>query len=438
MSENRASLEIPEPFIELFQPSKNWRHIIYYGGRSSGKSTQVGLSLLIEAASKTMRILCVREVQKSIEKSVHKLLSDLIRRHDFLKQSWVVTKESIRNKVTGSEFMFEGMYNNEDNNRSYEGVDVCWVEEAESVSASSIDVLIPTIRKEGSRIIWTFNRLTEHDPVWDRLVVNPSDRTYIRKVNSEEIEDLLSDEVKFERAEMLKNNPEMFSHVWLGEPLTSKTGSVFGKQLSQATIENRICSVPYDASAGVYTAWDLGIGDSTAIWFFQRIMKESRFIDYYENSGEDLAHYIATIRQKGYNYAAHFLPHDAKQRELQTGLSRVEFFAQNDIRNVEVLRPTNFQIGNDDINLIARPKLSRCWFDAEKCARGLECLRAYHYEFDEKNNLLKSKPEHDWSSHASSAFIYALIAESQAEARANTPIIKVIKPKNSSINNILY
>ena len=109
MSENRASLEIPEPFIELFQPSKNWRHIIYYGGRSSGKSTQVGLSLLIEAASKTMRILCVREVQKSIEKSVHKLLSDLIRRHDFLKQSWVVTKESIRNKVTGSEFMFEGM-----------------------------------------------------------------------------------------------------------------------------------------------------------------------------------------------------------------------------------------------------------------------------------------------------------------------------------------
>lgn len=438
MSNQRASLEVPEPFIELFQPSQNWRHIIYYGGRSSGKSTQVGLSLLIEAASKNMRILCVREVQKSIEKSVHKLLSDLIRRHAFLQQSWIVTKESIRNKATGSEFMFEGMYNNEDNIRSYEGVDVCWVEEAESVSASSIDVLIPTIRKSGSRIIWTFNRLTEHDPVWDRLVANPSDRTYIRKVNSEEIEDLLSEEVKFERAEMLKNNPEMYAHVWLGEPLTSKTGSVFGKQLGQAAIEGRICSVPYDASAGVYTAWDLGVGDSTVIWFFQRIAKEIRFIDYYENSGEDLAHYIAVIRQKGYNYATHYLPHDAKQRELQTGLTRVDFFAQNDIRNVEVLRPTNFQIGNDDINLIARPKLSRCWFDAEKCARGLECARAYHYEFDEKNNLLKSKPEHDWSSHASSALIYALIAESQAEARANTPIIKVMKPKNSSINKILY
>lgn len=438
MDSQRASLEIPEPFKELFQPSKDWRHIIYYGGRSSGKSTQVGLSLLVEAASKTMRILCVREVQKSIEKSVHKLLSDLIRKHAFLQQSWVVTKESIRNKNTGSEFMFEGMYNNEDNIRSYEGVDVCWVEEAESVSASSIDVLIPTIRKSGSRIIWTFNRLTEHDPVWDRLVAHPSDRTYVRKVNSEEIEDLLSDEVKFERAEMLKNNPEMYAHVWLGEPLTSKTGSVFGKQLSQAAIEGRICSVPYDAGTGVYTAWDLGVGDSTAIWFFQRVMKEIRFIDYYENSGEDLAHYIAIIRQKGYNYATHYLPHDARQRELQTGLSRVEFFAQNDIRNVEVLRPTNFQIGNDDINLIARPKLSRCWFDAEKCARGLECARAYHYEFDEKNNLLKSKPEHDWSSHASSALIYALIAESQAEARANTPIIKVRKPTNSSINKILY
>lgn len=438
MDEQRVSLEIPEPFIELFQPSKDWRHIVYYGGRSSGKSTQVGLSLLVEAASKTMRILCVREVQKSIEKSVHKLLSDLIKKHEFLKQRWIVTKESIRNKFTGSEFMFEGMYGNEDNIRSYEGVDVCWVEEAESVSASSIDVLIPTIRKSGSRIIWTFNRLTEHDPVWDRIVATPSDRTYVRKVNSEEIEDLLSDEVKFERSEMLKNNPEMYAHVWLGEPLTAKTGSVFGKQLSQAAIEGRICSVPYDASAGVYTAWDLGVSDSTTIWFFQRIMKEIRFIDYYENSGEDLAHYVAVLRQKAYNYATHYLPHDAKQRELQTGLSRVDFFAQNDIHNVEVLRPTNFQIGNDDINLIARPKLSRCWFDAEKCARGLECARAYHYEFDEKNNLLKSKPEHDWSSHASSALIYALIAESQAEARASAPIIKVIKPKNSSINKILY
>ena len=434
----RVEIKPPEQFKELFQPSQNWRHVVYYGGRSSGKSTQVGMSLLLEAANKTMRILCVREVQKSIEKSVHKLLSDLIRKNEFLKQRWTITTEAIRNEKNGSEFMFEGMYNNEDNIRSYEGVDVCWVEEAESVSASSIDILIPTIRKKGSRIIWTFNRLTEHDPVWDRIAANPSDRTYVRKVNSTEIEGLLSDEVKFERAEMLKNNPEMYAHVWLGEPLTSKTGSVFGKQLSQATIEKRICSVPYDASAGVYTAWDLGVGDSTAIWFFQRIMKEIRFIDYYENSGEDLGHYISVIRQKAYNYATHFLPHDAKQRELQTGLSRVDFFAQNDIRNVEVLRPTNFQIGNDDINLIARPKMSRCWFDEEKCKRGLECIRAYHYEFNEKNNLLKSKPEHEWSSHAASAFIYALIAESQAEARANTPIIKVVKPKNSNINKILY
>lgn len=422
-------IEIPEPFIELFDPSRDWRHLVYYGGRSSGKSTQVAISRLISGSNKCERGLCAREYQNSINDSVHKLLGDLIKKYGMT--DWIVQEKIIKNIRTGSEIQFKGMHNNDQTIKSFEGIDWAWVEEAQSVSSDSIDTLVPTVRKEGSKIIWTLNRLTENDPVWEKIVKEADDDTFVKKVNSEDIEGILSKSIIGEREKMRKNNPELFEHVWLGEPLSVKTGTVFGKQLAEARQAGRIGNVSYDGSVGVYTAWDLGIGDSTAIWFFQRVNREIRFIDYYESSGEDLGHYISLLKSKPYNYATHFLPHDAKHRELQTNKTRVDFFSDNGINNVEVLRPTNFSIDQNDIDLVARPKLSLCWFDEKKCRRGLECLRAYHYDYDKRNNLLKNKPKHDWSSHASSAFIYALIANTeQLEVRATSASQISYIPKN--------
>ena len=406
-----AQIDIPDAFIELFQPSKKWRHILYHGGRSSGKSTTVAIYLVTLATNRPVRILCCREVQRSIKESVHRLLSDCIQKYKL--PGWTITEETLRNR-NGSEFIFKGLHGNDQDVKSTEGVDICWIEEAQSVSMNSIDVLIPTIRKDGSFLIWTMNRLTEEDPVWNRIAKNPDERTYVRQVNSDEIELLLSPEVIHEREKMRKDNPELFEHVWLGQPLTANTGSVFGKQLAQAREDGRIGSVPYDDALGCYTAWDLGIGDATAIWFFQVTTGgEIHFIDHYESSGEDLGHYISVIQNKPYQYNKHFLPHDANARELQTNMTRADFFRNRGINNVEVLRPTKFTLGTDDISLVARPKFSKCWFDEKKCQRGLECLRAYHYEYDDKNKLLKDKPCHDWSSHSSSAFIYAMMAETE-------------------------
>ena len=406
-----VEIDIPQPFEELFSPAKQWRHYLYHGGRSSGKSTTVAIFLVTLATSKPVRILCCREVQRSIKESVHRLLSDCIQKYNL--PGWTITEETLRNR-NGSEFIFKGLHGNDQDVKSTEGVDICWVEEAQSVSMNSIDVLIPTIRKEGSFLIWTMNRLTEEDPVWTRIAKNPDERTFVKQVNSDAIERLLSTEVIHEREKMRKDNPELFEHVWLGQPLTVNTGSVFGKQLAQAREDGRIGRVAYDEALGVYTAWDLGVGDATAIWFFQVTSGgEIHFIDHYESSGEDLGHYISVIHNKPYQYNKHFLPHDASARELQTGTTRVDFFKGRGIANVEVLRPTRFTLGQDDISLVARPKFSKCWFDEEKCQRGLECLRAYHYEYDDKNKLLKDKPCHDWASHSSSAFIYALIAETE-------------------------
>ena len=421
-------LTIPEQYKELFQPSKQWRHIVYKGGRSSGKSTQIAISRLLKGSQKKLRGLCTREIQNSIQESVYKLLCDKI--DELGLNDWQKFNDKLVNSKTGSEIFFKGLHNNIQSIKSIEGIDWCWIEEAQSVSADSITTLVPTIRKEGSELIWSYNPLTEHDPVQELIVDKADDRTYVLHVNSDAIEQLLSKEIIEEREKMRRDNPDMFAHVWLGQPLTSKTGTVFGKQIAQAEIEGRIGSVPYDASAGTYTAIDLGIGDSTAIWWFQMVGQEIHFIDHYESSGEELGHYISIIKNKPYNYTTHYLPHDAKQRELQTGLTRVEFFENNGIHNIEVLRPTNFQLGQDDINMIARPKFSKVWIDRDKCERGLKCLRAYHYEYDEKNKLLKDKPEHDWSSHSSSAFIYALIAAQEStEAQAVNVQFKTFVPK---------
>lgn len=428
MADKTIDLVIPEQYKELFQPSKQWRHIVYKGGRSSGKSTQIAISRLIKGSHKKLRGLCTREIQNSIQESVYKLLCDEIDKLGL--NDWQKFNDKLLNKRTGSEIFFKGLHNNIQSIKSIEGIDWCWVEEAQSVSADSITTLVPTIRKEGSELIWSYNPLTEHDPVQELIVDKADERTYVAHVNSDAIEGLLSKEIIAEREKMRVDNPDMFAHVWLGQPLTSKTGTVFGKQIAQAEIEGRIGSVPYDASAGTYTAIDLGIGDSTAIWWFQMVGQEIHFIDHYESSGEELGHYISVIKNKPYNYTTHYLPHDAKQRELQTGMTRVEFFENNGIHNIEVLRPTNFQLGQDDINMIARPKFSKIWIDRDKCERGLKCLRAYHYEYDEKNKLLKDKPEHDWSSHSSSAFIYALIAAQEStEAQQVNVQFKTFVPK---------
>ena len=412
----QVEIDVPEAFIELFEPSKEWDNICYYGGRNSGKSTQVAMAVLVRGMQKKLRGICTREIQNSISESVHSLLSDTIKKYGL--NSWQIQENVIFNTQTGSEIFFKGLRGRggtlgDQNIKSFEGADWAWVEEAQSVSAEAIDVLVPTIRKDGAVIYWTFNRLTPTDPVWEKVAGNPDDYTYVKKVNSDAIEKLLPDRIIRQREKMRKENPELFSHVWLGEPLTVATGSIYGKQLAQAREDGRIGKVPYDGSAPVYAALDLGVGDSTSICFFQTVGQEIHFIDYYESAGEDLAHYISVLANKPWDYRQIFLPHDAKARELQTGKTREEFFREHGYNNVTILRPSRYTFGQDDINMTSRPKFSRCWFDQEKCARLLECLAAYHYEYDERNKLLKDKPKHDWTSHAADAFMYSLIAETE-------------------------
>jgi len=178
-------------------------------------------------------------------------------------------------------------------------------------------------------------------------------------------------------------------------------GAYYAKEMEAAYDEQRIGKVPYDPSKQVITAWDLGVSDSTSIWFAQYDGKAINLIDYYENSGEGLPHYIDLLNQKGYNYGAHIAPHDIVVREFSTGKSRKDLAYSLGIE-FQVAPKLKVMDGIDTV----RTTLNRCWFDETKCQKGIDALLQYRSSYDDKKKIWSQKPVHDWTSHASDSFRY--------------------------------
>jgi phage terminase large subunit len=181
-------------------------------------------------------------------------------------------------------------------------------------------------------------------------------------------------------------------------------GAYYGKELAAAEEEGRISGVPAEKGALVHTAWDLGIGDSTAIWFVQQVGREVRVIDYYEASGVGLDHYAKVLQAKPYLWGEHIVPHDAAVRELGTGKTRIETLANLGIRTK--MAP---KLSIDDGIHASRMLLARCWFDRERTFEGLGKLKQYRREWDEERKTFKPRPLHDHSSHAADAFRYLAV-----------------------------
>ena len=218
MDNNQIIIKIPNEFKRLFD--SDWREAAIYGGRYSLKSHTVARILLIRARQKKLRIGCFREFQSSIAESSHQLLLDLIKKYKLLDFS--VTDKAIINTITGSDFLFKGLWNNEQTIKSIEGIDIAWVEEAQTISKESLEVLTPTVRKDGSQIIYTYNRFTEDDPIHTRLVVEGRPNTLIIKVNYDiAIKYGMMPKVILDEIEADKNNrPSLYKYKWLGEPST--------------------------------------------------------------------------------------------------------------------------------------------------------------------------------------------------------------------------
>lgn len=221
----------PPKFKGLFQTA---RYKVFYGRRGGGKSWQMARALIVLAASKKLRVLCAREFQTSIADSVHRLLSDQI---DVLGLSpWFTIQDKTIRSAAGSEFLFRGVRHNVQGIRSAEGVDICWVEEAQSVSKDSWDILIPTIRKNGSQIWVSFNPVDERDAVWQRFVKKPPLNAIVQKVNWPD-NPHFPQTMDVERRSMLEIDASAYDHIWEGYCRRLSEAVIFGKRVSIEAFE---------------------------------------------------------------------------------------------------------------------------------------------------------------------------------------------------------
>jgi len=238
---------------------------------------------------------------------------------------------------------------------------------------------------KGRNAFWEAYRDAQNDPEWFTLMLKASETGLLPDT---ELQAMLATMGADRYAQELECSFD-----------AAVIGSYYGSLLDEAQTGGRITSVPHDPAAETETWWDLGVGDSTAIWFVQRVGMEIRVIDFYEMTGEGLPHYAKVLKDKPYIYGRHVAPHDIGVREFSTGRSRLDIARDLGIRfDVAPRLPID-----DGINAV-RVTLPRCWFDATKCADGLEKLRLYRKDYDERLKAFRDRPRHDFTSHAADAF----------------------------------
>lgn len=394
----------------LFQPK---RYKVLWGGRAAGRSWGVARALLLIGLERPLRVLCARELQNSIADSVHKVLSDQIGLLG-LESSYEIQRDKIIGP-NGTSFSFEGIKNNVNRIKSYEGIDICWVEEAVKVSRASWGVLIPTIRKIGSEIWITFNPELETDYTYRRFVREADDSMVVVKMTYRDNpwfnETALKDEMERDKA----RDPDYYLNVWEGHCVQQLEGAIYARELRRAQAEGRICEVPWEREWPVDTFWDLGRADQTAIWFAQKVAMQYRVLDYYSASQFDITHFIKVLQTREYNYGLHHLPHDAFAKKLGSKRTIEEIIRQSYpgmTRRVPKLSIV------DGINA-ARIVFPNCWFDETKCEEGLNSLR--HYRYRVVDGQLSNEPLHDWASDGADAFRYLAISIKGPRSEASVP-----------------
>ena len=391
-----SNAQFPVKMASLFDKA---RYKVYYGGRGAGKSHSAAKALLVLGAKSQIRVLCAREFQTSIKDSVHKLLCDQITLMG-LEGFYEITQTAIKGK-NGTEFAFVGLKNNVANVKSYEGVDYCWVEEASTVSRNSWNVLIPTIRKEGSEIWVTFNPELETDETYQRFVVKPPEGAIVQKINWSD-NPWFPEVLAYERDALKSRDPSAYQTVWEGLCRLTVDGAIFASEMQVAELDGRITKVNYDPTKPVHVIFDLGWADSTAFWILQFVGMETRLIRYHEDNQKTISHYLALLQTYGYIYDTLWLPHDAQNKTLASNGKSIEEIVRAAGYKTKIIERTPIA---DSINA-ARTIFRNCWFDRENCYDGLQCLRHYRYEVDPETGQFSRNPLHDQYSHGADAFRY--------------------------------
>jgi phage terminase large subunit len=399
-----VNVEFPEKLGFLL--TKQARYKGAKGGRGSAKSWSFARALLVLGSTRKLRILCTREVQKSIKQSVHKLLKDQIEAMG-LTSFYRVLENEIRGS-NGSEFSFSGLSDQTvDSIKSFEGCDIVWVEEAQSVSKRSWSVLIPTIRKEGSEIWLSFNPELETDETYDRFITNQPDDAIIVDMNYTDnpwFPEVLDKERLHAKATLPKTE---YENIWEGKCMPAVQGAIYYDEIAKAEEEGRVCNVPHDPKLKVQVVFDLGWNDAMSISLVQKNGSALGVIENIEDSHKTLAHYSALLKEKKYNWGKVYLPHDGRHKDYRTGKS-AEDIMKGLGWDVEITPNISIE---DGIRL-TRMTFPRLYMDKTKAARLVQCAKRYRRSINQQTNEPGAPLHDEWSHGADNLRYIAVNAES--------------------------
>lgn len=396
-------IETARIFEPLLHPS---RYKGAWGGRGSGKSHFFG-GLMIEDHIRIpgLRSVCIREVQKTLKESAKRLIEDKIMAYGLLKQGFRILNDRIETPGGGI-IIFMGMADhNAESIKSLEGFGRAWIEEAQTLSKRSLQLLRPTIRAKDSEIWFSWNPSRKQDAVDDLLRNDTKLKGSVVVRANWDNNPWLPDELNEERLSDMDMFPDSYEHVWNGGYITAMDGAYFARVINSAKNEGRISRVARDPLMACYAFWDIGgtgaKSDACSIWMVQFVGKEIRVIDYYEAQGQELSTHVAWLRKNNYGDAKMYLPHDGVKHDAvfkvtyESALIQAGFF-------VVIMKNAGAGAASQRVEAVRRV-FGRVWIDSEKCKGGLEALGWYHEKKDEHRGIGLG-PEHDWSSHGADAF----------------------------------
>lgn len=413
-------IETAPVFAPLIKPS---RYKGAYGGRGSGKS-QFFSGLLPEyaMAQRGFRGVCIREVQKSLKESAKRLIEDQLAKYGLGEaDGFKVFREVIQTPGDGL-IIFQGMADHTaESIKSLEGIDVAWVEEAQSLSARSLQLLRPTIRKDNSEIWFSWNPRRKTDPVDVMLRGRevPTDAVTVRANWSDN--PWFPSVLEQERLDCLRSQPDQYPHTWEGEYATVLTGAYYAKQLAEAKLQGRIGRVAADPLLPIRLVADIGgtgrLSDSFVFWAVQFVGREIRWLNHYEAQGQEVGHHLNWMRANKYepDRAKVVLPHDGSK---PGDVYRISYKSAFEDAGYDVDVIENQGAGAAMLRVEAlRRVFPLCWFNADTTQGGLDALGWYHEKVDETRNIGLG-PDHDWSSHSSDAAgLVAVVYEAPEIAR---------------------
>lgn len=389
-----------------------WRGL--KGGRDSAKSHSNARMALIRGLSKPERILYVRETQKSLADSAHQLLCDMIRSLGL--QDYYDPQKQYIHGTNGTQISFNGLsHETADSLKSKEGTTICVLQEAQSLSARSLDILIPTIRAPGSELWAEWNPDQESDAIDQRLVVNCPDDAIVAHVNYTD-NPWASKALDSDREQMQRVDPAKFAHVYLGQYRPAVEGAIFYNEVTALKASNRLCNVPYDPLLKVHGIWDLGYNDFMSILLVQRQASEVRVIGYIEDRLRTYDSYSSQLRQLGYNFGKLWMPHDAAAHSAESGRSPQEIMQQLGW-DVEIVPNVGVEQG---INLM-RMLFPRMYVDKTKAGDWMSRMGRYRRHINKVTGT-GTAPVHDEHSHGADAGRYLAVIADQLTNEGATVI----------------